>query len=271
MTTCESKLSMRLLIDTKADKVLFAETDKNCVDFLFHILSLSVGTAVSLLKEKEIKCGCLSNLYESVEDMNDMYIQSKDVLLKPKSPIEISSVPLQLLNMVLVRGKQHFLWMFQHLLRLAYAALPVMNQSAVAAATKGFVKDVVTDMVTDDLVVKPMSTISSIALLNKFNVKDVSALQEVEVNFGMEEQQSPPQPCSEVGKIPSKFIKLPLKFPQGIDMNLLVRIWISHICILAYSVFKLAVAVFEVGIEFLISRELDQEHYLQSCGIEEVL
>lgn len=66
--------------------------------------------------------------------------------------------------------------------RLAYAALPVMNQSAVAAATKGFVKDVVTDMVTDDLVVKPMSTISSIALLNKFNVKDVSA-----VNFGMEE------------------------------------------------------------------------------------
>ncbi|KAF3685582.1 putative 60S ribosomal protein L34-like [Capsicum annuum] len=69
--------------------------------------------------------------------------------------------------------------------RLAYAALPVMNQSAVAAATKGFVKDVVTDMVTDDLVVKPMSTISSIALLNKFNVKDVSA-----VNFGMEEALS---------------------------------------------------------------------------------
>ncbi|KAM3232530.1 hypothetical protein P3L10_017889 [Capsicum annuum] len=194
MTTCESKLSMRLLIDTKADKVLFAETDKNCVDFLFHILSLSVGTAVSLLKEKEIKCGCLSNLYESVEDMNDMYIQSKDVLLKPKSPIEISSVPLQLLNMVLVRGKQHFLWIavcppckYGMSRRLAYAALPVMNQSAVAAATKGFVKDVVTDMVTDDLVVKPMSTISSIALLNKFNVKDVSALQEVEVNFGMEE------------------------------------------------------------------------------------
>ncbi|XP_047270507.1 uncharacterized protein LOC124899609 [Capsicum annuum] len=199
MTTCESKLSMRLLIDTKADKVLFAETDKNCVDFLFHILSLSVGTAVSLLKEKEIKCGCLSNLYESVEDMNDMYIQSKDVLLKPKSPIEISSVPLQLLNMVLYNHCSTVSddssavcppCKYGMSRRLAYAALPVMNQSAVAAATKGFVKDVVTDMVTDDLVVKPMSTISSIALLNKFNVKDVSALQEVEVNFGMEEALS---------------------------------------------------------------------------------
>ncbi|PHU22927.1 hypothetical protein BC332_08034 [Capsicum chinense] len=40
---------------------------------------------------------------------------------------------------------------------------------------------------------------------------------------------------------------------------------------LADSVFKLVVIVFEVGIEFLISYELDQEHYLQCCGIKEGL
>ena len=40
---------------------------------------------------------------------------------------------------------------------------------------------------------------------------------------------------------------------------------------LADSVFKLVVTVFEVGKEFLISCELDQEHYLQSCGILEAL
>ena len=37
------------------------------------------------------------------------------------------------------------------------------------------------------------------------------------------------------------------------------------------SVFKLVVALFEVGKEFLVSCELDQEHYLQSCGILEAL
>ncbi|KAM3374726.1 hypothetical protein P3S68_013440 [Capsicum galapagoense] len=69
--------------------------------------------------------------------------------------------------------------------RLTYVAPPTAV-GAVAAAG-GFVKDVVTYMVMDDLVVKPMSTISSITLLNKFNVKDVGVLKEKVVNFGMGE------------------------------------------------------------------------------------
>ncbi|GKA23466.1 protein MOR1 isoform X1 [Tanacetum coccineum] len=42
----------------------------------------------------------------------------------------------------------------------------------------GFVKGLVTYMVMDDLVVKLVSTISSITMLNKFNVKEVGALME---------------------------------------------------------------------------------------------
>ncbi|PQQ18462.1 uncharacterized protein Pyn_37646 [Prunus yedoensis var. nudiflora] len=42
-------------------------------------------------------------------------------------------------------------------------------------------------MVMDDLEVKPMSTFSSIAMLNKFNVKEIGALEEKAVNLGMEE------------------------------------------------------------------------------------
>nr|GEX24992.1 pre-rRNA-processing protein TSR2-like [Tanacetum cinerariifolium] len=51
----------------------------------------------------------------------------------------------------------------------------------------GFVKGVVTYMVMDDLVVKPMSTISSITMLNKFNVKEVGALEEKMVSLEMKE------------------------------------------------------------------------------------
>ncbi|KAG9156539.1 hypothetical protein Leryth_006530 [Lithospermum erythrorhizon] len=42
-------------------------------------------------------------------------------------------------------------------------------------------------MVMDDLVVSPMSTISSITMLNKFHVKEVESLEEKVVTFGMNE------------------------------------------------------------------------------------
>ncbi|KAK6787667.1 hypothetical protein RDI58_016192 [Solanum bulbocastanum] len=83
MATAETKLNMKLLIDTKANKVLFAEVGKDCVDFLFHILSLPVGSVTKLLKEKGM-VGCLSNLYQSVENLNDSYLKSMDIILKPE-------------------------------------------------------------------------------------------------------------------------------------------------------------------------------------------
>ncbi|KAB1217971.1 hypothetical protein CJ030_MR3G014619 [Morella rubra] len=52
---------------------------------------------------------------------------------------------------------------------------------------RGYVKGVVTYMVMDDLIVRPMSTISSITLLNKFNVKEVGLLEERVVNVDMAE------------------------------------------------------------------------------------
>ena len=50
-----------------------------------------------------------------------------------------------------------------------------------------FVKEVVTYMVWDDLVIQPMSTISSITLLNQFNVKEVGVLKEKVFKLGMAE------------------------------------------------------------------------------------
>ncbi|XP_073148343.1 uncharacterized protein [Henckelia pumila] len=67
---------------------------------------------------------------------------------------------------------------------LPYVAPPGEQASSTEG---GFVKGVVTYMVMDNLVVKPMSTISSITLLNKFNVKEVGTLQEKEVTLGMDE------------------------------------------------------------------------------------
>lgn len=54
-------------------------------------------------------------------------------------------------------------------------------------STGGYVKEVVTYMVMDDLAVKPMSTISSITLINSFGVKDLSQLEEKTLPFGKDE------------------------------------------------------------------------------------
>lgn len=50
----------------------------------------------------------------------------------------------------------------------------------------GYVRGVATYMIMDDLEVKPMSTISSITLLNNFNVKDVGTLEERVVPLNMD-------------------------------------------------------------------------------------
>ena len=56
-----------------------------------------------------------------------------------------------------------------------------------SSSEEGYVKGVVTYMVMDDLVVKPMSTISCVTLLNRFNVKDVGVLEEKVVDLGIDE------------------------------------------------------------------------------------
>lgn len=54
----------------------------------------------------------------------------------------------------------------------------------------GYVKDTVTFIITDGLEISPSSTITSINLLNKLNVKDLSDLAERNVSVGPNEVRS---------------------------------------------------------------------------------
>ncbi|KAF5946828.1 hypothetical protein HYC85_017056 [Camellia sinensis] len=64
---------------------------------------------------------------------------------------------------------------------------PNVDNNASSSEGGGYVKGVVTYMIKDDLVVTPMSTISGIAMLNKCNITNISALEEKVVTFGMGE------------------------------------------------------------------------------------
>ncbi|KAI3461371.1 hypothetical protein Pfo_018034 [Paulownia fortunei] len=191
-----STMRLKLLIDTQGKRVLFAEAAK--------ILWISSFSFSFLLRKQEM-VGSLANLYESIENLNDSYIQpnqTKDTILKPVPPVSGSSIPLLGLNGALTTVKK-FYWCsecesyvsddpcavcpdcdLKMSTNLSYVAPPAVQQ---ASGEGGYVKGVVTYMVMDDLVVMPLSNISSITLLNKFNVKEVSALEEKVVNSGMDE------------------------------------------------------------------------------------
>ncbi|CAL5340954.1 unnamed protein product [Camellia sinensis] len=185
-----NKVSLKLLIDTKANKVLFAEAGKDFVDFLFNLLSLSVGTVTRILT-KHSMVGCLRNLYDSIENLNSTYLQpnqNKDSLLKS---ICAAQLP-RLLTDGISPNKKFYMCKNFHFADDPNAVCPnckhyMSTEVPYIAPKAGFVKEVVTYMVMDDLAVKPMSNISSISLLNEFSVKEVGALQERVVYLGMDE------------------------------------------------------------------------------------
>ncbi|KAJ6333714.1 hypothetical protein OIU77_009567 [Salix suchowensis] len=82
-----STMSLKLLIDSKHNKVVFAEAGKDFVDFLLNLLSLPLGTVIQLIT-KSAMTGCIPNLYGSLENLDESYLQpnqNKDSLLKPIS------------------------------------------------------------------------------------------------------------------------------------------------------------------------------------------
>ncbi|KAI3429117.1 Dirigent protein [Psidium guajava] len=212
------KVSLKLLVDKSNRMVLFAEGGKDFVDFLFHVLVLPVGTVIQLLTKIGM-VGSLGNLYRSVEKLNEVYIRSsKDILLNPKAPPFLSEIPFLLPETSSLDSTLKTYYRcssrsstycgnyvaedpsakcpqcncsMNHKLTLVQSPADKPMASAGSAAESdhkgGFVQGVVTYMVMDDLEVKPMSTISSITMLNQFNVKEVGHLEEKVVSLGMDE------------------------------------------------------------------------------------
>jgi len=214
MASSSTKVSMKLLIDTKNQKVLFAEASKAVVDFLFNLLCLPIGTVVKLLSSNGM-VGSLGNLYESVENLNQNYMlpdQTKDVLLNPRAQSSSTEIAGFLTpnddnrngdeetKLYMCSNKCYSGVAYDNTTRCNRGCGGTMNREVAYIGNKkvtekkasnmyksGFVKDVITFMVMDDLVIQPMSTISSITLLNKFNVKEIGTLQETVVEMGMDE------------------------------------------------------------------------------------
>lgn len=203
------KISLKLLVDRNANRVVFGEAGKDFVDFLFYFLTLPVGTVVKLLS-KDKMVGSLGNIYESIETMHAKYMQpdlNKDHVLNPKvhSSIE-GDTPLLLGNQRKYDQLNDAKYLYRCSSGCAYASdkqvkctncgrsinsqmtyVKTQENEADKIGKGGYVKDLVTYMVMDNLVVKPMSNISCITLLSTCGVKDLGALETMEVYIGKNE------------------------------------------------------------------------------------
>ncbi|CAN0897996.1 hypothetical protein LINGRAHAP2_LOCUS19449 [Linum grandiflorum] len=206
-TSTTTKITLKLVINKKAKKVLFAEAGKDFIDFLFTLLSLPLGTVTSLLSKNRM-VGCLGNLYQSIEQLSETFIQpttNKDSVLNPKPTLfgfggddnnpsaAVSSRMFYNCNYYNCGGRGYISddpraicpgchGQMNNKITLIVPPAAVSN-----SGERGFVKEDVTYMVMDNLEVRPMSNISSIAMLKEFNVHHVSALEEKVIEVGMDE------------------------------------------------------------------------------------
>lgn len=71
-----AKFNIKHLVDKNFGKVLFAEAEKDVIDFFFTFLALPVGVVIRLLSHTTMP-GCLGNLYSNgVQTLNESYIKN---------------------------------------------------------------------------------------------------------------------------------------------------------------------------------------------------
>ncbi|CAI8612689.1 unnamed protein product [Vicia faba] len=74
-TQIEEHVSLKLVLNEKGNKVLFAEAGKDFVDILCGLLTMPLGTIARLIAKESsigpVTLGCFNSLYQSVADLNE--------------------------------------------------------------------------------------------------------------------------------------------------------------------------------------------------------
>lgn len=215
--------TLKLLINKKEQKVLFAEAGKDFVDFLFSLLSLPLAIVAKVLAQDGVRLvyqdaivGSLCHVYRSVQNLGDKYMESivnKDKLLrsresldsllgfkfKPDDHLKLSTSIKSSSNAKELYGCVELTHRASYVTDSPKAICPVCKTCMEASvgyvpppvaapypsSKEGYVKDALTYLVMDDLDVTPLaSIISSRHRLMKFSDHE---LEERVVRLGMDE------------------------------------------------------------------------------------
>ncbi|XP_072994773.1 uncharacterized protein [Typha latifolia] len=199
-----TKLELKLFVDKTSNRILFAEASKYVADCLLGFLGLSLGY-VTRLVGKQLPSNSVASLCSSFESLSDDYLtapaEHRAALLNPNtssySLVFLQNIPNSSIGKKVKIYYKCPQYNYHHYLSEVVGVpcpgcgcsmsseMEVLQREEEAG--NGYVKEVVSYMVMDDLALVPMSSSSVMELLNKFQVKDVSSLDEAVVEVGTEE------------------------------------------------------------------------------------
>ncbi|KAK7256858.1 hypothetical protein RIF29_30398 [Crotalaria pallida] len=195
----KDQVSLKLVVNKETNKVIFAEAGKDFVDVLISFLTLPLGTIVRLVgKESDmqpaVKVGSLSSLYESVANLNKEFMLTnscREMLLQPRNSMEDYCRSLKL-NIDDTEPTQYYictnLWECSRNCGSVlsstfknkkcscgnFLSKLILPQSSTVA--EGFVKDDVSFIITDDLILNavPNAFTTTFCLLKNYSVEEMT-------------------------------------------------------------------------------------------------
>ncbi|KAL7258082.1 hypothetical protein ACSBR1_004244 [Camellia fascicularis] len=194
-------ISLNILVEKEKNRVVFVESNKDFVDIIFSFMTMPIGTIIRLTREHSLtgEIGCLKNLYESVENLDEEHFKSefKEIILDPRSAAEIYCRNLKL-NLNESKSSKYYVCDSGNCSFVSYTKtdccrwgepLELEARLLSLAHEDGavFVKPTARFMITDDFQVLPMSTMTGLSLLSKLGAMDESKIEERTLNIGKDE------------------------------------------------------------------------------------
>ncbi|XP_073222866.1 uncharacterized protein [Cicer arietinum] len=227
----EYQMTLKLLVNQKTNKVLFAETGKEFVDILCSFLTLPLGTIARLLQKDtnmgSDTIGCLNSLYQSVQNLDEkcllMTERTKKLLLQPKNSSEKYCSTLKL-NIDDTEPTNYFLcskpggcWFNCSIStspdEVCACGSDLDNVILLKHFRNGFVNGDASFVITDNLRVIPnCMDNASLALLQDLGVQSASLVKEINVNLTKDKVLDLLK-CSLVSKSPLTHLFLEKKSP----------------------------------------------------------
>ncbi|PUZ58105.1 hypothetical protein GQ55_5G482700 [Panicum hallii var. hallii] len=185
-------MKMKLLVDTKAGRVVYAETGKDVLVFLFSLLKLPFGAVAQLLTAGagagsvvpplDGPAAPTSAVAKLLPAANGRLFRCKGCPCSPRCydyATRVSGTPCPVCKVEMTTEVQ--------LVEPDGEAKPPAAAAAGEGSSAGYVRDMVTYIMMDDLSVAPMSAIYAAAALTVVGVTDITGLQAKTVEIGYQE------------------------------------------------------------------------------------
>ncbi|CAL0326389.1 unnamed protein product [Lupinus luteus] len=177
-SSTEKKTTLRILVDEKKNDFVYAEAGKDFVDVVLSFLTFPLGTIVRIVSsgsdKKKVSVGCLSSLYQSVANLEVKHFSTetcKEMLLHPRNSSQAYCQNLKL-NIDDTENTKYFIcpyWDCSHndsggLLSPFRNKIckcgklmnrEILPENNLLINSEGFVHDVSTFVILDDLKVIP--------------------------------------------------------------------------------------------------------------------